>query len=883
MATLPPSLAIRACCLKCGTSDFSKLSSTCHIFRNQIRYGFEKMNLERRLVCGEVAQNVLKSYYWHLDSRVYATSRVFIEETEQRISTTTEAEDQEKASTYLFWTEDGGQVRVAVRKKNVKYAVHIEVSSLQLNSSYDRIILSWGMYRGDSSCFMPLDVQSSVPDTGTRTNETPFLRTAAGRFELDLEFEAKQIPFYLSFILKLPLGPDPSSLQIRSQRKTNFCVPVGFRRGYPSPLGLSFSTDGSMNFAIFTRSAESVVLCLYDDAAADKPTLELDLDPNVNRSGDVWHASFESAWTFVSYGYRCKGTLKNKDQSDAAKVLLDPHAKIIGNSIPSSDGSGLPLKYLGRLCKEPSFDWGDDIHPNISMEKLVVYRLNVRHFTQHKSSQLPTDVAGTFSGLIEKLQHFKDLGLNAILLEPIFSFDEQNGPYLPCHFFSPMNLYGPSGGSVSAINTMKEMVKTLHANGIEVLLEVVFTHTAAEGALQGIDDLSYYHVNGDTDSEATNSLSCNYPIVQQMILDSLRHWVTEFHVDGFCFVNASSLLTGFHGETLSRPPLVEAIAFDPQLSGTKIIADCWDPHNMLHKETHFPHWKRWAEVNTNFCNDVRNFWRGEGLLSDLATRLCGSGDIFTDGRGPSFSFNFVARNFGSTLVDLVSFSEETSASQLSWNCGEEGPTSNTIVLERRLKQIRNFLFVLFVSLGVPVLNMGDECGQSSFGSPSYTDRQPFDWSTLKTGFAIQTTKFISFFSSFRMRRGDLLQSRNFLKEENIEWRGNDQAPPRWEDPSSKFLAMTLKTDKIESPLSSESPHQKGDLFIAFNAADHLENVVLPPAPEGMSWRRLVDTALPFPGFFSTKGEPVLEQMAGLVVYKMKSLSCALFEASSLSK
>ncbi|XP_075642601.1 isoamylase 2, chloroplastic [Castanea sativa] len=885
MATLPPSLAIQSCYLKCGISDVSKSSPACHyMYRNSIRYGFEKMDLERRLICDEVSQNVVKSSCRHLNSRVFATSRALVEEIEQKVSTITEADNREKALTYLFWTEVGGQVKVFVRKTSVKYAVNIEVSSLQLQSSNDRLTSSWGRYRADSSSFIPLDVQSSVPDSRTSTSETPFIQTSAGRFALELEFEAKQIPFYLSFILKLPSDSSSGGSEIRSHRKTNFCVPVGFRTGYPAPLGLSFSPDGSMNFAIFSRNVEGVILCFYDDAKANEPALELDLDPYINRSGDIWHASLESSRTFVSYGYRCKGSLlqRNNNKFDAGKIILDPYAKIIVNSIPSSDGS---LKYLGRPCKEPGFDWGDDTHPYLPMEKLVVYRLNVRHFTEHKSSQLATDVAGTFIGLTEKLQHFKDLGMNAVLLEPIFSFDEKNGPYFPCHFFSPMNLYGPSGDSVSAINSMKEMVKKLHANGIEVLLEVVFTHTAMAGSLQGIDDLSYYHVNEGEDLEATNDLNCNYPIVSQLILDSLQHWVTEFHIDGFCFVNASSLLRGFHGEYLSRPPLVEAIAFDPLLSKTKIIADCWDPHDMLPKETRFPHWKRWAEIDTKFCNDVRNFWRGEGLLSDLATRLCGSGDIFSDGRGPAFSFNFIARNFGLTLVDLVSFSNDALASQLSWNCGEEGPTDSTTVLERRLKQIRNFLFVLYVSLGVPILNMGDECGQSCGGSPAYSDRKPLDWNTLKTGFSIQTSQFISFLSSLRMRRSDLLQKRNFLKEENIEWHGSDQSPPKWEDPSCRFLAMTLRADEVESPLNSESSShvRRGDLFIAFNAADHSESVILPQPPEGMSWCCLVDTALPFPGFFSTSGEPLPEQMAESVAYEMKSHSCALFEASSSLK
>ncbi|XP_050365591.1 isoamylase 2, chloroplastic [Argentina anserina] len=446
-----------------------------------------------------------------------------------------------------------------------------------------------------------------------------------------------------------------------------------------------------------------------------------------------------------------------------------------------------------------------------------------------------------------------------------------------------MSCFGPSGGPVAAINSMKEMVKEFHANGIEVLLEVVFTHTAKGEVLQGIDKSSYYRASKADDLEARNSLNCNHPVVQQMVLDSLRYWVTEFHVDGFCFINASSLLCGVDGEYQSHPPLVEAIAFDPVLTKTKFIADRWDPHEMVLKETCFPHWKRWAEVNTRFCNDVRNFLRGEGLLSDLATRLCGNGDIFSDGRGPAFSFNFISRNSGLPLVDLVSFSGSELSSELSWNCGEEGPTSKTAVLERRLKQIRNFLFILFLSLGVPVLNMGDECGQSSGGSPAYRDRKSFDWKALETGFATQTTQFISYLSSLRRRRSDLLQKQHFFKEENIDWFGSDQSSPRWEDPLCKFLAVRLKADQVEAENQSNNEYAdlRGDLFVAFSAANQLETVILPPLPEGMAWSRLVDTALPFPGFFSISGEPVIEEMESLIAYEMKSHSCALFEARSL--
>lgn len=868
MATLPLSFTIQSCFVKCGATESSKLMSAVHcIYGRRVALSLEKMDAERSLLHGELKNHASKECFQNRYFKVLSASRISVVETEER------------SAAYRFWTEIGNQLKVIVRKKNLKYSVYVEVTSSELHSDADKLVMSWGIYRSDSSHFMPLDFQSSVSDARSRTVETPFVQNSLGMLAVELDFEGSLAPFYLSFLLKCPLDRDSKSLDIRSHRKANFCVPVGLGSGYPAPLGLSFSADGSMNFALFSRSAEGVVLCLYDDTRAEKPLVEIDLDPYVNRSGDVWHVSMDSTQPFVSYGYRCKGGIHAKgDKFNAEHVLLDPYAKIIGNV-----HSGLLSKNLGKLMKEPTFNWGGDVCPFVPMEKLVVYRLNAMRFTKHKSSELPDDVAGTFSGITEKLYHFKDLGVNAILLEPVFPFDEKKGPYFPLHFFSPMNLRRLSGDHVAAVNSMKEMVKILHANGIEVILEVVFSHTAEGCALREIDNPSYYYVGGHEGLGTRNALNCNYPIVQQLILDSLRYWVIEFHIDGFCFINSSSLLKGFHGEFLSRPPSVEAIAFDPVLSKVKIIADSWDPSDMASKEILFPHWKRWAEINKKFCNDVRNFLRGEGLLSNLATRLCGSGDMFLNGRGPSFSFNFIARNSGLPLVDLVSFSSSELASELSWNCGEEGPTNNTAVLERRLKQIRNFLFILFVSLGVPVLNMGDECGQTSGGSPEYGDRRAFDWNALRTGFGIQTTQFISFLSSLRMRRGDLLQRRSFLREEKIDWHARDQTPPKWDDPLSRFLAMTLKVDGREEsdPLSSEpSSRLNGDLFVAFNGADQSESVLLPPPPEGMAWVRLVDTALPFPGFFSEEGEPVLEQMAGLVTYEMKSHSCVLFEAKS---
>ncbi|MFS8014494.1 putative isoamylase [Helianthus anomalus] len=829
MSMLSLSSATQPTCLTCGTIKISKL-----IIADSCKYGrratqsLGRMDLGQNLVFGKTAKNIIKGLYHNPRFGVLAASTLPVIQT------------AEKLSTYLFRTEKGGNVTVIItRLKDGKYGVNVEISSLQLIGNDADIIMSWGVFRSDSSSLIP--IHSS--DSGIF--ETPFAIDSLNKFSAELEFDASLAPFYISFLLKWHLNGE--TVEIKSHRKTNFCFPVGVKSGRPGPLGVSYSADGSLNFALFSRNAKSVILCLFDDSSSEEPILEIDLDPYVNRSGDIWHVSMDNAMNFVSYGYRVKN-----DGQEKSSVVLDPYSKVIGENS------------LGKICKEPTFDWSDDVRPSLPMEKLTVYRLNVMDFTRDASSNLPDEIRGTFYAISEKLHHLKDLGVNAVLLEPIVPYDKLKGPYYPSHFFSPQNSYGPHGDSTSTINSMKEMVKRLHANGIEVLLEVVVTHTCDDSSLAKIDKPSYYYSN--------NALNCAHPVVQQLILDSLKHWVINYHIDGFCFINSSSMINGFNGEHLSRPPLIEAIAFDPVLSKTKIIADSFDPLLNSTKEIQFPHWKKWAEMNSRFCSDVRNYLRGESLVSNLATRLCGSGDIFLNGRGPAFSFNFVARNHGLSLVDLVSFS---SASELSWNCGEEGATKKKTVLETRLKQIRNFLFILYVSLGVPVLNMGDECGQSSGGKISVKERKPFNWKSLKTGFAVQTIEFISFLSSLKIKRSDLLQRREFLKVENIDWYGPDLSLPNWEDPTSKFLAMSLKCDQNdENALTS-------DMFVAFNGGDSPVTATLPPPRLGMEWVRLVDTGLPYPGFFSTTGEPVVEKIPGSLGYQMTPHSCVLLEARNV--
>ncbi|WOL01804.1 isoamylase 2, chloroplastic-like [Canna indica] len=790
---------------------------------------------------------------------------IYLQKLRSMAMVTSQAQELERREfCYMFRSERGDLVKVVVvGAKGVNFVVHIEV----LSGFEDQLLLSYETSRSASS--------QMVADA------IPFFRNSSRRYTLDLVFDSRNAPFYLSFLLHFSSDAGAVGPGVTTHRKTNFCVPVGLGPGYPCSLGVSISDDGMVNFALFSRSGKSVILCLYD-GNTEYPSLEIELDPYVNRTGDVWHVSLESIGDYVSYGYRCKGSVGKGGGFHEQHVLLDPYARMVGNLLPDEGKPMAATKFLGSLKKETIYDWGGDAHPRLRMEELVVYRLNVRQFTKDKSSGLPEDIAGTFTGVRKKVQHFKGLGVNAVLLEPVFPFDVQKGPYFPYHFFSVTDGYGQEGDASSSISSMKEMIKTLHAEGIEVLMEVVFTHIGEGGdgrsqliSFSGIDSSSYVF-EGNTGSQIS-SLKCYNPIVQKLIIDSLRHWVVEFHLDGFCFVNSSLMARGEHGEHLSRPPLLEAIAFDPVLSKTKIIADCWSPLDRHYVEIQFPHWRRWAEMNMKFCTDVRNFLRGKGLLSDFATRLCGSADLFSS-RGPAFSFNFVTKNFGLPLVDLVSYGNSKLASELSWNCGDEGPTNKNTVLETRLKQIRNFLFILFVSLGVPVLNMGDEFGYSTGGSPLYNDRQSIDWSILGTGFGMQITQFIAYLSSLRMRHNDIFQRKHFLKVENIVWYGSNQAEPQWDDPTCKILAMALKSERNPEMSSSSN----GDLFICFNASNYSETVILPQRLEGNVWLRLVDTSLAFPMFFSNSSDSNLLKVEGLSSYELKPHSCALFEAQRIT-
>jgi len=525
------------------------------------------------------------------------------------------------------------------------------------------------------------------------------------------------------------------------------------------------------------------------------------------------------------------------------------------------------------------------IYCSIPLKALVAYRLHVGSFTG-EANDIDERSRGTFLGVIEKIPHLLSLGVNAVFIQPLLTWDESRGCYYPISFFSVMGCYGPGGDSISASLAFKELVKELHRNGIEVILDVVYSHTAENGddkpklmSFRGIDNATYYICDqfgavAKSEFGTDNSFNCNHPIAQNLIMDSLQYLVDEFHVDGFCFVNAACLVTGPHGQELSRPVLVEAITFDPVLASTKLIADSCSPFNGIWKDTAFPHWRRWCQWNMQYKTDVRRFLRGEpGQLSSFATRLCGSGDMFGDGRGAPYSINHITAPYGLTLTDLVTYSDlEGEISEYSWNSGHEGPVDDPVVIETRVKQVRNFLMTLFLSQGVPVLNMGDEYGATKEGMFDVDSSTCFQWDAVESEYGKQTIHLIASLVKLRTRRDDLLQGLGTLT-----WHGIQPEQPLWESEESNVLAVSLHSNP-----GQQKPKQTfGDLYFAYNPHAIPIPITLPEPPKGMIWVRIADTSLTFPDNFPTEGKPVIVDQDGpspISVYELQPHSSVILEA-----
>ncbi|KAM1292708.1 hypothetical protein PS1_020000 [Malus domestica] len=677
--------------------------------------------------------------------------------------------------------------------------------------------------------------------------------------------------------------------------------------GQAFPLGVS-EVDSGINFAIFSQHATAVTLCLSLPereklGGLDGGMMELPLDPNVNKTGDIWHICIKDLpRSNVLYGYRMDGPRgwHQGHRFDSSIVLVDPYAKLVEGRRMFGDTTKKLSKFLGTYDFDSlPFDWGENYKlPNIPEKDLVIYEMNVRAYTADESSGLDPDIRGSYLGMIEKIPHLRELGINAVELLPVFEFDEfefQRRPnprdhmintwgYSTINFFAPMSRYASAGGGpVKACQEFKQMVKALHGAGIEVILDVVYNHTnEADDAnpyttsFRGIDNKVYYMLDMNNNGQLLNysgcgnTLNCNHPVVMELILDSLRHWVVEYHVDGFRFDLASVLCRGTDGTPLDAPPVIRAIAKDAILSRCKIISEPWDCGG-LYLVGRFPNWDRWAEWNGKYRDDLRRFIKGDsGMKGSFATRVSGSADLYkVNKRKPYHSVNFIIAHDGFTLYDLVSYNfkhneangeggNDGSNDNLSWNCGHEGETDDSTIKAIRSRQMKNFHLALMISQGTPMMLMGDEYGHTRHGNNnSYghdTALNHFQWGQLE---ARNNNHFRFFKEAIKFRRAHRVFGREaFLEKHDVTWHEDN-----WDNYESKFLAFTFHE-------SSE-----GDIYLAFNAHDCFITVPIPAPPVKRRWFRVVDTNLESPNDIVPDGVPGIEG-----TYNMAPFSSVLLQA-----
>lgn len=635
------------------------------------------------------------------------------------------------------------------------------------------------------------------------------------------------------------------------------------RAGHAFPLGATATLNGT-NFAIYAREESDVTLLLWPDEA--KQPDEYRLDAHINHTGHVWHVELEPSVSGTRYKWR----VGKPDPRWGSNICLDPYARAIDSSRGPEAFNSCVSEFspygivIGDDEGPRSFDWQNVSRPHIQWSDLIIYEMHVRGFTRR-------DAGGTFADVVSRIPYLRALGVNAVELLPIMEFNETewNPPspdpdrklcqywgYSTVSFFTPMNRFARDGKPTDTIREFQYMVRELHRAGIEVILDVVYNHTAEMGTdfigpgfygMKQLAPFSYYILHDEGKifhnySGCGNTLNCNNIIVQDLIIDSLRYWAHDLGVDGFRFDLASILTRGTDGSALSSPPLIERIAKDAALRGVKLIAEPWDCGG-LYQVGSFPHYGTFAEWNGKFRDTVRRFVRGEhGCVGEFATRLCGSQDLYNDGRRPFHSINFVTAHDGFTLRDLVSYNHKHNESNgennrdgethnLSWNCGAEGETSDEEIKKTRQKQIRNFLVALFVAAGTPMLNMGDEYGHTQFGNNNAWCQDGklswMDWEAAKAerdGLLRFTIGLIAF-----RKRWRTMQREQFLSERDVTWHGVKANHPEWGS-LYNFLAMTL--------------HGDTDIYVAFNCGEQKRDVGLPRI-DGQ-WGRVVDTSLEAP-------------------------------------
>ncbi|MGM0440646.1 MAG: glycogen debranching protein GlgX [Chlamydiota bacterium] len=645
-------------------------------------------------------------------------------------------------------------------------------------------------------------------------------------------------------------------------------------KGYPLPLGPHKFLQG-VNFAVFSKNATGVELCFFEHGYRT-PCLKFKLDPLENKTGDVWHILIKGLPDTLLYAYRVEGPSDplNGHRFDPDAYLLDPYSKAVNaHKYWGEKNQSDPDISTSVIASSDNFNWGSVHLPCIPLKDLILYEMHLRGFTQSPTSDVQHP--GTFLGVIEKIPYLKELGINAVELLPIQSFNElechEANPltgnplvnywgYSTLNFFAPMSRYAFDSHLTSAITEFKTMVKALHQEGIEVILDVVFNHTA-EGnengptlSYRGLENSVYYTLDSEGNylnySGCGNTFNCNHPVVRNLIHDCLRYWVTEMHVDGFRFDLASILGRDCDGTPLKSPPLIERISMDPVLADTKLIAEAWDLGGLYQVGNFFPEIGPWAEWNGQYRDSVRSYLKGDpGVTSAFTTRIAGSQDLYGSSRTPAHSINFITCHDGFSLRDLVSYNHKHNLANgennrdgsdlnLSWNCGAEGPTDDKDILALRERQTRNFFLALLTSLGVPMITMGDEYGHTKNGNNNTwcqdSEINWFNWKALQDNQGL--FRFVKKLIAFR-KKHSCLHRNDFLTDSDVEWLDVNATPKNWEDNDS-FLAWVLKSSDDATLI-----------YVAFNPSAQQQEISLPLG----KWSKIIDTSQSSPNDFITEG------------------------------
>ena len=673
-------------------------------------------------------------------------------------------------------------------------------------------------------------------------------------------------------------------------------IPFPVEAGSPHPLGATPSALG-VNFSIASSNATGVELLLFSAHDSLEPFQTIRFDPYLNKTFHLWHAFVRGLKPSVHYAYRVDGPDAAGQRFNKNKVLIDPYSHGNSDSLWDRGSSCTPEDNLRTSMRSvvidpSSYDWEGDRPLNRPLAESVIYEAHVRGFTQSPTSRARNP--GTFAGLIEKIPYLKDLGITAVELLPVFDFDETDvlrvvdgkplhnfWGYSTIGYFAPQSFYCLEPELGGHLREFRDLVKAMHKAGIEVILDVVFNHTDEgnhQGPLycfKGIDNRSYYLLVPSAPqyymdfSGCGNTLNCNHPLSQKLIIDCLRYWVREYHVDGFRFDEGSILSRGEDGAPAIHPPLVWQIELDEDLADTKLIAEAWDAAG-LYQIGHFPG-DRWAEWNGRYRDDDRRFVKGEpGMVGAIASRLGGSPDIYQErGGSPLNTLNFVTCHDGFTLNDLVSYNQKHNEANgesnrdgindnLSWNCGVEGDSDDANIDWLRDRQVRNFLAVLLVSRGVPMFVAGDEVRRSQKGNNNAycqdNEISWFDWTLVdKHSDLLRFCRNMIHFRKMHpaVRRDQFFNgSLNDHGLKDVSWHGTKLNSPGWDDPDARALAMTLAGFDGDS-----------DVHVIFNMFWGSLEFELPIVP-GRRWCVAVDTAQPSPHDIADPGsEPdVFENM-----------------------